>query len=103
MEPHGGSGARNLAEFHTFVESIDQFDASQPNAELLDSIRDGIAKMREVPGSCPLAVEWIMPMKSDRCDPAQSALAKAKTGFSEEDLLSKGLSVLMRKKVDHKQ
>jgi SAM-dependent methyltransferase len=62
--------------------------------------RIGILQMREHFAQCPLRVEWILPMRHEGSDPAQLAQAVAATGLSEDDLRSKGLSVLMYKDID---
>ncbi len=62
--------------------------------------RVGISTMREHFVQCPLRVEWILPMRHEGSDPAQLAQAVAATGLSADDLMSKGLSVLLYKDID---
>lgn len=62
--------------------------------------RIGISQMREHFKQCPLRVEWILPMKHEGCGPAKLVQAAATTGLSSDDLMSKGLSVLLYKDID---
>ena len=59
--------------------------------------RKGIVEMRQILSDCQMHIEWIVPMPDDRRNEAQLALAMEKTGLSREDLMTKGLSVLIYK------
>jgi ubiquinone/menaquinone biosynthesis C-methylase UbiE len=59
--------------------------------------RKGIVEMRQILDDCPMRVEWIMPMPDQDRDLTQLQIAQEKTGLSKEDLMTKGLSVLIYK------
>ncbi|KZC24515.1 hypothetical protein RHOFW104T7_08425 [Rhodanobacter thiooxydans] len=61
--------------------------------------RVGISQMREHFAQCPLQVEWILSVRHEGGDSAQLAQAVAATGLSADDLISKGLSVLLHKNI----
>jgi SAM-dependent methyltransferase len=56
-----------------------------------------ITQMRGHFASCPLQVEWMLPMMHDGFDRSMLAEAGRATGLSTEDLCTKGLSVLLNK------
>lgn len=56
-----------------------------------------INQMRQFFKDSGMRVEWILPIPDVRSDASQLELAKMATGLSGEDLLTRGLSVLMHK------
>lgn len=59
--------------------------------------RKGIVEMRQILFDCQMHIEWIIPMPDENRSEAQLTLAMEKTGLSREDLMTKGLSVLIYK------
>ncbi|WP_233862470.1 class I SAM-dependent methyltransferase [Paraburkholderia adhaesiva] len=59
--------------------------------------RKGIVEMRQILSDCQMHIEWIIPMLDESRSEEQLALAREKTGLSREDLMTKGLSVLIYK------
>jgi ubiquinone/menaquinone biosynthesis C-methylase UbiE len=59
--------------------------------------RKGIVEMRQILSDCRMHIEWIIPMPDESRSETQLAMAMEKTGLSREDLMTKGLSVLIYK------
>jgi ubiquinone/menaquinone biosynthesis C-methylase UbiE len=59
--------------------------------------RKGIEEMRHILFDCRMHIEWIMPMADTSRNEAQLLLASEKTRLSRDDLMTKGLSVLIYK------
>jgi SAM-dependent methyltransferase len=59
--------------------------------------RVGIAQMREYFANCGLSIDWITPIADVARDPERLREVAAATSLSTDDLMTKGLSVLLNK------
>jgi ubiquinone/menaquinone biosynthesis C-methylase UbiE len=59
--------------------------------------RKGIKEIRKTLYECQMHVEWIAPMLDETRNEEQLTAAVEKTGLSREDLMAKGLSILLYK------
>jgi SAM-dependent methyltransferase len=91
----------------SFLESKWPGDAAISLHEAIQWIYDsdainrvGIQKMREYFESCPLRIEWVVPMMHDAVDVALLDAARSMTGLESDALHTKGLSVLMHRDAD---
>lgn len=57
-----------------------------------------IGRMREILAGSPLTVEWISPMPDQPRDPARARDVASQLAMSVDDLMTKGLSVLLNKR-----
>ena len=60
--------------------------------------RIGIREIRSILTECQLQVEWVAPMVDDPRDEKQLTAAVEKLGLSPDELMTKGLSVLLYKR-----
>ncbi len=60
--------------------------------------RIGIKEMRKIISESPMHIEWIVPIPDEPRDEKQLISAAEKTGLSKEELMIKGLSMLLYKK-----
>ena len=58
--------------------------------------RIGIVDMKKLFFDCDMEIAWMLPIGDENRDERQLELARAATGLSEEDLMIRGLSVLLR-------
>src|SRR5262249_14822033 len=63
--------------------------------------RIGIVQMREHFANCGLVIDWIAPIQDEARDPKRLREAAAVVALSTEDLMVKGLSVLLNKVAAH--
>lgn len=63
--------------------------------------RKGIRELRQIISECEMHTEWVVPMQDIARDDAHLTAAAEKTGLSKEELMTKGLSILLYK-VAHK-
>ena len=108
---------RSAATLAAYRQSIDHHNASQPNRELLEAARaynhqivDDMDRISPLAGAlmldvwasphgfrrCSLEVEWIVDLKEE-VDPVEVVHAARLTGFTSDELATKGLSALLRK------
>ncbi len=59
--------------------------------------RKGIRQTKAILEASPLRIEWISPMIDAPRDPSQLGTAVARTGLTQEELMTKGLSVYLTK------
>jgi 2-polyprenyl-3-methyl-5-hydroxy-6-metoxy-1,4-benzoquinol methylase len=59
--------------------------------------RVGITQMRECFKQSGLAIEWIVPLQAEARDPERLRLVAAATALAPDDLITKGLSVLLNR------
>jgi SAM-dependent methyltransferase len=92
------------SEMLTHLQSCFPFNAPLSAESACDWIYDsdalnrkGIVEMRKILANCPLHVEWIIPMPDTNRSDTQLELAIRKTGLNREDLMTKGLSILLYK------
>lgn len=81
-------------------------DADELLGLMFDDIfinRLGIDRMRDTFLQGPMHIEWMLPMMHERIDHPMLTTAQNVTGLSVDDLHTKGLSVLLSKKVTRLQ
>ena len=59
--------------------------------------RQGIREVRKILSDCPMHIEWIVPMPDEARNEVQLAATAEKTGLTRDELMVKGLSVLICK------
>jgi ubiquinone/menaquinone biosynthesis C-methylase UbiE len=59
--------------------------------------RKGIIEVRNTLADCQLRTEWIVPMMDESRNESQLTAAIEKTGLTRDDLMAKGLSILLYK------
>jgi ubiquinone/menaquinone biosynthesis C-methylase UbiE len=60
--------------------------------------RKGIKEIRKILSECQMHVEWIVPLLDEVRNEKQITAAVEKTGLSRDDLMTKGLSILLYKR-----
>jgi hypothetical protein len=59
--------------------------------------RKGILEVRKTLADCQLHIEWIVPVIDESRNEDQLMAAIEKTGYTSDDLMAKGLSILLYK------
>lgn len=59
--------------------------------------RKGIREIQKILADCEMHVEWVVPMHDDARNEVQLTATAEKTGLSRDELMTKGLSILLYK------